>query len=203
MKKIYLVIFILTFTEFVSCQTSDPDSWEKRHNAYQPPQQVMDSIGIKTGKMVAEVGAGRGRYVVHMAKRVGAEGKVYANDIDKKSLDYLKHRCKRDDIENVVTVLGEINDPNLPSGMMDFIYIVNTYHHLEEPVNLLKNIAPALNAEGQLVIIEHDPLKVPDFGSHATEKDTVLAQGKRAGFELIKIQTFLTRDNIYFFEAKK
>jgi len=84
------LIWLSSITFISSCQSQiDPDAWEKRHNAYQPPEQVMDSLGVKHGMVIAEIGAGRGRYIVHMANRVGATGKIYANDIDKKALDYL------------------------------------------------------------------------------------------------------------------
>jgi ubiquinone/menaquinone biosynthesis C-methylase UbiE len=186
-----------------SCQSqNDPDAWEQRHNGYQPPEQVMDSIGVKPGMVIAEIGAGRGRYVVHMAKRVGATGKIYANDIDKKALDYLEYRCQRESIPNVITVLGKVTDPQLPRETIDLVYMINTYHHLDKPVELMKNMIPCFKPDGRLVIIEHDPVKVPDFGSEATAKDVLIEQAKQAGFELVRMMTFLKRDNIYVLRMK-
>jgi ubiquinone/menaquinone biosynthesis C-methylase UbiE len=198
------LIWLSSITFISSCQSQfDPDAWEKRHNEYQPPEQVMDSLGVKPGMVIAEVGAGRGRYAVLMAKRVGAAGKIYANDIDKKALDYLEYRCKRDSIANVVTVLGKVTDPQLPKNKMDMVYMINTYHHLDKPIELMKNIIPSLKPNGRLVIIEHDPVKVPDAGSHSTAKDVLLDQAKQAGFELERIMKFLKRDNIYVLQVKK
>jgi ubiquinone/menaquinone biosynthesis C-methylase UbiE len=200
---LYAVFFICLIVFWVSsCSCQGSDDWEHRHNAYQPPEQVMDSIGVEAGMTVAEVGAGRGRYVVHMAKRVGDKGMIYANDISKKKLDYLDFRCERDAIKNVKTVLGEVTDPLLPSKKLDLVYIVNTYHHIDKPVELMRNIAPSLKESGQLVIIEHDPVKLPNAGSHATAKEVLLNEAEMAGYELIKIQTFLERDNIYFLKPK-
>jgi len=204
--KLFLIslVWISSISIFTSCHSqNDPDAWEKRHNAYQPPEQVMDSLGVSPGMVIAEVGAGRGRYVVHMAKRVGETGKIYANDIDKKALNYLEYRCKRDSIPNVVTVFGKVTDPKLPKGTMDMVYMINTYHHLDQPVELMKNIIPCLKTNGRLVIIEHDPVKLPDAGSHATAKDVLLKQVKQADFELVKMMTFLERDNIYVLQVKR
>ena len=64
-------------------------------NRLQPPDQVMDVIGLKPGMVVAEIGAGKGRYVVQLALRVGETGKVYAEDIDSAALDHLAKRCNR------------------------------------------------------------------------------------------------------------
>jgi ubiquinone/menaquinone biosynthesis C-methylase UbiE len=186
-----------------ACQEGQkgPDDWEAYHNSYQPPDSVMDAIGVRPGMVVAEVGAGRGRYVVHMARRVGPEGRIYANDIDKNALLYLGFRCMRDSITNVETVLGEVTDPKLPAGSCDLIYVINTYHHFDEPVELMKKILPALKEGGTFVVIEHDPVKYPDAGSHSTPRRILIDQAEEAGFELVRIETFLERDNINIFRA--
>jgi ubiquinone/menaquinone biosynthesis C-methylase UbiE len=208
MLKIKLSKFLIFSISFMailllpsSCSCQGPDDWEARHNAYQPPQQVMDSIGIKSGMVVAEIGAGRGRYVVKMAKRVGMEGKIYANDINRTKLDYLQERCKRDNINNIETILGDATHPRLPENEIDLIYIINTYHHIENPVGILKNTKAALKEDGLLVIIEHNPDKIADAGSHATEREEVISQAREAGFSLTKMQDFLERDTIYFFRV--
>jgi ubiquinone/menaquinone biosynthesis C-methylase UbiE len=178
----------------------DPDAWEARHNAYQPPEKVLDAMGVKPGMLVAEVGAGRGRYVVHVAARVGDTGMVYANDIDEDALEYLRFRCERDGIGNVETLLGEVTDPLLPEGKMDIVYVINTYHHFDKPVELMRNILPALKPDGLLVIVEHDPNKMPDAGPQSTTpQDELLDQAEKAGYELVRIETFLERDNINIF----
>jgi ubiquinone/menaquinone biosynthesis C-methylase UbiE len=186
----------------VTCagQYNDDDSWEAYHNAYQPPDQVMDAIGIEPGMVVAEVGAGRGRYVVRMAARVGPKGMVYANDIDEEKLKYLRHRCERDSIYNVSTILGEVDDPLLPGGALDVVYFINTYHHLDKPVELMRKIVPSLKPGGVMVIIEHDPEKYPEAGPHhSTPHSQLLAEAEAAGYELMRREDFLERDYISIF----
>lgn len=200
-KFIFRKVLVLLLIVGVSyCQ--NPDQWELRHNAIQPPEAVMDTIGVERGMTVAEVGAGRGRYVAHVAARVGESGTVYANDIIKDKLEYLEYRCDRDDIKNVETILGEETDPKLPGGKMDLVYMINTYHHLSKPVELLKNILPALKPDGRMAIIEHDPDKVGKGHSHSTAPEQVLKQTAAAGFELIRTADFLPRDMIYIFRVK-
>ena len=197
------LIVVLALSTATCSQIRDPDAWEARHNAIQPPGEVMDAIGVEPGWVIAEVGAGRGRYVVHMAERVGGAGKVYANDIDGDALEYLEHRCERDGISNVVTVLGEVTDPKLPEGALDMVYMINTYHHLEQPVELMRNIAPGLKPGGLLVIIEHDAEKLPDEKDHTTPREVLLEQAGEAGFELVRIETFLELDNINIFRVRQ
>lgn len=195
-----LVVFTVSLTALA--EERDPDVWEARHNRLQPPDKVMDAIGVEPGWIIAEVGAGRGRYVVHMAERIGEKGRIYANDIDSEALEYLEHRCDRDGIENVVTILGEVTDPRLPEGILDMVYMINTYHHLDEPVELMRNIVPSLKPGGLLVIIEHDPVKAPDWGEDTTTQEALLEQTAEAGFELVRIETFLENDNINIFRIR-
>lgn len=175
-----------------------PDAWEARANQYQPPERVMDAIGIKAGMVIAEVGAGRGRYVVRMAERVGEAGRVYANDIDEEKLEYLRFRCERDDITNVETILGEVEDPLLPEGALDLVYLINTYHDLDEPVELMRHIKPSLKPGGLLVVIEHDSEKSTST-HHRIEQQVLFDQLAEAGYEVVRVETFLERDNINIF----
>ncbi|NIO28536.1 MAG: methyltransferase domain-containing protein [Candidatus Latescibacteria bacterium] len=183
-------------------EESDPDAWEERWNSRQPADKVMDAIGIEPGMMIGEIGAGRGRYVVQVAERIGPKGRVYANDINSTKLEYLRFRCERDSITNVETILGTVTDPRLPEGKLDFVYFINTYHHIEKPVELLENTVPALKSDGQLVIIEHAPEKMSSPG-HSTPEETVIEQATEAGFELVRMERFLEFDNIYIFRVKE
>ena len=99
--KRVLIVFSIALIAVVTpaaCRQEEnkADSWEARCNIYQPPEKVMDAIGVKSGMVIGEVGAGRGRYVVPMARRVGDKGRVYANDIDEEALEYVRFRCRRD-----------------------------------------------------------------------------------------------------------
>jgi ubiquinone/menaquinone biosynthesis C-methylase UbiE len=193
------LLALALFTAAIA-QFDEDDSWELSQNAYQPPEVIMDAIGVEPGMVIAEVGAGRGRMVVHMAARVGFDGKVYANDIDQEKLDYLNYRCERDSIFNVWTILGEVDDPLLPKGELDLVYFINTYHHLAEPVELMRNILPSLKPSGVMVIIEHDPEKYPDGPpNHSTPHDQLLREAEEAGYELMRLEDILERDYINIF----
>lgn len=196
------ITLIFVAVLFPSClQAQDPDAWEDRLNKRQPPEKVMDAIGVKPGMIIGEVGAGRGRYAVKFAERVGPKGKIYANDILSWKLEYLNTRCKRDSITNIETILGTETDPRLPKGKLDMVYLINTYHHVSEQIPVLKNIIPSLKPGGVLVVIEADPAKGGSSG-HSTPKDAMLKQAGEAGYKLVRIETFLKTDNIYIFTPR-
>ena len=166
------------------------------------PEQVMDAIGVNPGMTVAEIGAGRGRYVVQLAVRVGPEGKVYAEDIDEAALRHLEERCRRWELENVETVLGDTLHPRLPEGALDLIFIISSYHHFEDPVTLLRNARPALKPDGILAIGEWMP-RPGRSGYNTPEK--MEAQIREAGYTLDRIETFLQKNhmNLYIFRLDK
>jgi len=140
---------------------------------------------------------------VFFSLRVGETGKVYANDIDKAALEYLGNRCQRNDMTNVKTFLGKVNNPMLPKGEVDIAFMVSTYHHLDKPVEMIRNTIPSLKKEGILVIVERDPVRTGQSSSESTSKEKLKKQADDAGFKIIQINTeLLERDNIYFLKVK-
>ncbi len=211
MKKLLIrSLIVLSLTLFVAAAsvvwTQDKKDFaepgEKRQNELQPPEKIMNVIGLKPGMVIGDIGAGRGRFAVWFADRVGANGKVYANDIDIDALIHLARRCKQHGFYNVIMRRGTVVNPNIPDGVLDIAFIVNVHHHLDKPVELIKNLIPTLKREGILVIVENDPEK-SGWTSLMTLKEVLLQQVDQAGFKLVKIETFLPEDNIYFFHPKK
>jgi ubiquinone/menaquinone biosynthesis C-methylase UbiE len=148
---------------------------EKRANESQPPQLIMDILGIRPGLIIGEVGAGRGRVTVHMADRVGEQGRIYANDIDDKSLEYLEERCQRLGLSNVEIVHGLVDDARFPSNTLDLAFMAGVYNHLENPVRLLKNLMPNLKPWGVVVMVE--PMA-------ANPREKISREASEAGFLL-------------------
>jgi len=186
-----------------SCQQTGrwSEEWEEKFEMFQPSDLIMDTIGIEPGMVIGEIGAGNGRFAVKVAERVGQTGKVYANDIDPKALNFMRRRCMREHITNIFIVQGEIADPCFPDGELDLVYFVNTYHEIQHPVTLMRNTIHALKPGGCLAIIEIDPAKMEGSQSHSTPEEIVISQAEEAGYDLIRIETFLPKDNIYFFQV--
>jgi ubiquinone/menaquinone biosynthesis C-methylase UbiE len=189
-----LCLFFPLYSQQTHTALTPENANEARLNRLQPPDQVMDAIGIKAGMAVAEIGAGRGRYVVQLAVRVGAEGKVYAEDIDAASLRHLEERCRRWGLHHVETILGEVTDPLLPEGELDVIFIISSFHHFEDPVRLMKNARPALKPDGVLAIGEWLPRE--GMGSEYSTPGQMEDRMREAGYRLERIETFLQKNNM-------
>ncbi len=172
---------------------------EARLNRLQPPARVLDAIGVHAGMTVAEIGAGRGRYAVQLAARVGASGRVYAEDIDEGALEHLRRRCRRWGLGNVEIVLGGETDPKLPPAALDRIWIVSSYHHFADPVALLRRARPALKPGGRLAIGEW--IVIREDGRPDNTPADIVRQVESAGFVLERQDDFLKANNfmIYLF----
>ena len=178
-------------------RTFEFEAWEKRINERQPPEAVMKAVGLAPGMVVGEIGAGGGRMTVRLADRVGPEGKIYANDIDEEALEKLARRCEKEGLANVEIIVGKVADPLLPSGALDMVFMINVFHHIEDPVELVRNAIPALKPGGTLAIVECDPVKTGWDDHGCTDAEAMPRQLERAGYEMVRVETFLEQDNIF------
>jgi predicted methyltransferase len=123
----------------------DRDAWQK-------PDQIMDALGIADGAIVADLGAGGGWFTLRLARRVGPNGIVYAEDIQPQMIEAIADRVRKEGLTNVRPVLGTPEDPRLPQPV-DAALIVDAYHEMAEPVTMLRNVAGALRPGGRLGIV--------------------------------------------------
>lgn len=197
-------LFIFNIVSFGQTEMSEP--YERELNERQPPEKVLNAIGIRPGMTIGEIGAARGRYTVFIADKIGSAGKVYANDIDETSLAYLRGRCRRLGLSNVETVTGMMDDPSFPENSIDMAVMVLVYHMIENPDILLKNLKKSFKPGATLVIVDpHDELIDREFGidrsASGTKKPTIKERiersSKYAGYELLKTETFLPSDYIF------
>jgi ubiquinone/menaquinone biosynthesis C-methylase UbiE len=159
------------------------DTFEQRANEDISPALVMDLVGIKPGMVIGEVGAGRGRVTVHLADRVGEDGRIYANDIDTSSLEYLRSRIKRLGLANVEVVDGLVDDARLPAGTLDMVLMVMVYHHLDKPIPMLRNLLPCLKPGGVLAMVEPSPAHT-ERGMRDLTRRQVAEEAAEAGYKL-------------------
>jgi ubiquinone/menaquinone biosynthesis C-methylase UbiE len=114
----------------------------------------MDALGIAEGSVVADLGAGGGWFTIRLARRVGPNGKVYAEDVQHEMIEAMRRRVERLGLSKRVEFkLGKESDPELPPGVLDGALIVDAYHEMEQPVVLLRNVARSLKPDGRIGII--------------------------------------------------
>jgi len=157
----------------------DREQWQK-------PDQIMDALGIADGSVVADLGAGGGWFTTRLARRVGPNGLVYAEDIQPQMIEAIGGRIQRENLLNVRTVLGTAKDPRLPRGI-DAVVIVDAYHEMEDPVTLLKNVEKSLKPQGRVGVVDFNPGgggpgPAPD---ERVAPEAVITAASAAGLQLI------------------
>jgi ubiquinone/menaquinone biosynthesis C-methylase UbiE len=167
------------------------------------PEKVMEATGVKPGMAIGEVGAGRGYFTFWLARGAGETGKIYANDIDSSALSYIERRSADEKVANIETVLGTVDDPSFPPASLDMVFMVNSFHDLERPVELLANLRPCLKPDATVVLMDRDPAKVSDPSRHFLTRAEVEETIGRSVFELVRVETFLRDHNLYILRARK
>jgi SAM-dependent methyltransferase len=160
---------------------------------WQLPDQIMDAIGIAEGSVVADIGAGGGWFTIRLARRVGASGLVFAEDIQPQMLEATMRRVAREGLGNVRRVLGTPADPRLPAAALDAALIVDTYHEFDDPGALLRNIATSLKPDGRVGIVDfkRDGLGPGPALEDRVDPDEIVRDAESAGLRLVRHETFL------------
>jgi ubiquinone/menaquinone biosynthesis C-methylase UbiE len=141
----------------VSATSGTEFSTEAARDEAGEARKLMDWAQIAPGTTVADIGAGEGYYTVRLSQRVGSKGRVLAQDINRDALDRLAERVVRERLlDNVTINEGGFDDPRLPSGSFDRIFMVHMYHEIGEPYAFLWRMWPALAKGGQVIVVDRD-----------------------------------------------
>jgi cyclopropane fatty-acyl-phospholipid synthase-like methyltransferase len=157
--------------------------------------RVMDMLGIEPGKNVADIGAGSGWFTVRAARRVTRSGTVYAVDINPEAVQYIVQRAKKEQLQNIKTILSKPDDPQVPANSVDAVLLLKTYHEVAHPVVLLRNLRSSLKPGAKIGIIDRNG----NGENHGVSKDVVVREAAQAGYELRDTQDFVKADSVDYF----
>ena len=157
--------------------------------------RVMDILEMKPGKNVADIGAGSGWFTVRAARRVAESGSVYAVDINPEATTYIDKRSQKEGLHNVKTILSKSDDPELPAHTIDSVLLLKTYHEVDKPVALLRNLGASLRPGAKLGIIDRDG----NGENHGIGRDVVVKEAAEAGFALLSQYDFVKGDGMDYF----
>jgi ubiquinone/menaquinone biosynthesis C-methylase UbiE len=138
----------------VAPTVSDTFSTEDARDRVGEAEQVMEMAGVKPGMSVADVGAGEGYYTVRLARVVGPRGRVLAEDIVPDVRDELSDRVQRERLDNVAVKLGTAENPMLPAGSFDRLFLVHMYHEVQSPYAFLWHLREGVKPDGLVVVVE-------------------------------------------------
>lgn len=157
--------------------------------------KLAKAMDWKQGTVVADIGAGDGKYSFAAAEIVGTTGKVYATEIDQEKLKELRTEVKDRKLQTVAVVESAEATTNLPDACCDAIFLRRVYHHITKPLEFDASMLRSLKLGGKLAIIDFPPH--PEYGKvkgvpkdredHGIQQKLLIDEVTKAGFALDKV----------------
>ena len=157
--------------------------------------RVMDLLGIVSGKQVADLGAGSGWFTVRAAARVGAAGRVYAEDINPEAVRAISTRAQAAKLGNVQAIQGTPDDPKLLGNSVDAVLLLKMYHEIAHTHVFLENLKPALKPGAKIGIIDRNGTGA----DHGLNESVVVSEMAAAGFHRTARYDFTKADGEDYF----
>jgi len=174
---------------------AEPMSWlgadwltRAEREAEEQPEVMLDALGLRPGMRVADVGAGVGFHTVRLARRVAPGGQVWATDIQREMVELLRANVEAEGLKNVTPVLTRPEETGLPDGQVDLVLMVDVFHELAEPEQMLAALRRALAPGGRVALVEfraEDP-RVPIKAEHKMSVAQADAELEAAGFARVQ-----------------
>lgn len=163
---------------------------ESERRKWQNPENILPSIGLKRGSTFIDVGCGEGFFTVPAARIVGKSGVVYGLDVDEEAIQTLREKTKREELDNLVVVVGDAERTILCESCADIVFFANVLHDFNDPLKVLRNSKRMLKQNGLLVDLDWKkketefgpPLNIRFNEAHARELI------EKAGFRIEAIQ---------------
>lgn len=171
-------------------------------DAWQKPDEVVRLLALRGGERVAEIGAGTGYFLPHLAKAVGPEGKVWMLDAEPKMVEHLGQRIRSEGFPNAEASQVAPADPGLSAQSLDRVMLVNTWHHVGARETYAAKLAAALAPGGFVLVIDftmdspHGPPK-----EHRLAPEVVEAELRAGGLEVTRLEE--TLPNQYAIKASR
>lgn len=168
------------------------------------PEELLRFLALRPGMRLADLGAGFGYTTFLLARAVGPEGVVYAQNnrfvIERFLEPGWTERLKTPELRNVVRVDREFDDPLPPDavgldGVINVLFYHDTFWMGTDRARMNRAVFAALKPGGWYVIIDHSAR--PGAGGseaqslHRVEESTVVAEVLEAGFERAGSADFL------------
>jgi SAM-dependent methyltransferase len=131
-------------------------SWLERPEraSEERPDWLVEDLQLSPTMNVADIGAGSG-YLTRLLSPRAAAGHVYAVDVQPEMVALLKRLAARPGFGNVVPIQGTAKDVCLPVDSVDLAVMVDVYHELEYPAEVMASVLKALKPGGRVVFVEY------------------------------------------------
>jgi SAM-dependent methyltransferase len=189
--------------EIASVMGHEGAGWLERpsRDLEEQPNQAVQALGLRSTDTVADIGAGTGYFSFRMAALL-PQGKVLAVDIQPEMIDILNFFKHEGQGENIEPILGEVDDPHLPTASIDLALMVDAYHEFEYPREMMQGIVAALKPGGRVALLEYrgeNPF-ILIKGLHKMTQKQVKKEMQAVGLEWLGTKNLLPQQHLMFFQ---
>ncbi len=158
-------------------------------------------LGLLAGMTVADIGAGTGYYARRMAPLVGSTGTVYAVDVQPEMIQMLTDRARKAGLGNIKPVLATQDNVKLPDSSIDLAIMVDVYHELEFPFEVMESLVRALKPGGQVVFVEYrlEDARVPIKVQHKMSEAQVRREAAQHALAYVRTAGTLPWQHVVIF----
>lgn len=200
-KRHHFLCFSLLALLLASCAALKQCAYEGvNRDHWQQPAKVIEALSLKAGDRVADLGAGSGYFTFRLSQAVGAQGVVYAVDVDADMIALVQRKAQEQHAANVRAVPAKNDNPQLPDSV-DLIFTSNTYHHIADRVVYFKSLQKYLRPGGRVAIIDFDRRAawLDRLWTHYTPSSFIKSDMHQAGYALRQEFDFLERQSFLIF----
>jgi arsenite methyltransferase len=201
-NKAFTLICILIMTIFFSCR----DKNLAKHfnnlasNKESQPERVIESLRLKQGDTVADIGCGGGYFSIAMARKVESKGKVYAVDINMEMLKYVDALAKKEGITNITTILATESSVGISGKCIDLVFMRNVFHDLKNDTAYFIKLQPLLKDGGRIAIIDYRPGNfIRRLFGHYVDENEIVSLMKSTGYSMVERYTYLEDQSFNIF----
>jgi len=116
---------------------------------------LLAALALRPGMVVADIGAGTGYLSRRMAPTVMPGGKVWAVDVQPEMISLLQASAKSSGLTQIEARLSSVDDVKLPAASVDLAVMVDVYHELAYPYEVMASVLKALKPGGRVVFVEY------------------------------------------------
>lgn len=187
--------------DFILFNNPRREDWEKT-------SKIVESLHLKPGEVIVDVGSGPGYYSFQFSDLVGEKGKVYAVDTVSSHLKYVQEISEKYNVNNIETVHTSGNTIGIPENTADRVFLCSLYHNIyglsteAERQGFVRSIYTSLKKNGKLILVDNAMVaqeEIPYHGPYIA-KELIIGQMKYFGFHLVDDYAFIPQRYVLVFE---
>jgi ubiquinone/menaquinone biosynthesis C-methylase UbiE len=166
---------------------------------------LLDALALKPGMVIADIGAGTGYLSRRMAPLVMPNGKIIALDVQPEMVEFLHTAVKRSGLSQIEVKLGTVDDIKLPKNSIDMAIMVDVYHELAYPYEVMSSIMQALKPRGRIVFVEYkaEDVRVPIKPLHKMSEAQIKREASIFSLEWERTVSTLPWQHVVIFRKQK